>query len=63
MLTYISVLFLAVLTVGCGGVSLPKEDIFSCEGFEIYPDSIVRGNRIYRAVSPREISNAWTLPD
>ena len=63
MLTYISVLILAVLTVGCGGVSAPKEDIFSCEGFEIYPDSIVRGNRIYRAVSPRKISNAWTLPD
>lgn len=63
--TYLVMLILAAaaITAGCRHAVEQSDGILRCDSFEVYPDSIVRGSEIYIALSPSEISGAWTLPD
>lgn len=52
----------AATACGRSGVE-EKECIYSCGDFEVYADSIVRGGKIYRALSDRKICGAWHMAD
>ncbi|MCM1137534.1 MAG: hypothetical protein NC221_02520 [Duncaniella sp.] len=50
---------LIILLVSCKEQSPVKQSIYSCDEFEVYPDSLVRGKISFNAMSPWEISNSW----
>lgn len=56
-------LLLPVILAGCGHETVEKDSLHSCGDYEVYADSIVSGSKIYKALSPTEIANAWRLPD
>lgn len=62
-LTHIFMTIILILATGCGHDSVEKESIHTCNEYEVYTDSIVRGGKIYTAISPTEITGAWRLPD
>lgn len=52
--------FLLIILLAACKEQLPvKQSIYSCDDFEVYSDSIVRGKISFRAISPWEISNSW----
>lgn len=59
----LQLLALAILAGACSRAKEPKECIYDGGDFEVYADSIVRGGKIYKALSATEITNAWTAPD
>lgn len=55
----ISAIIAVTLTAGCRQAPEPKDTLYDCAKFEVYADSIVRGDVTYKAISPTEITNAW----
>ncbi len=62
-LTYIFMTLVLILATGCGHDYVEKESIHTCSEYEVYNDSIVRGEKIHTALSPTEITGAWRMPD
>lgn len=56
-----TLLSLMALSAGCGDVAVEKESLYSCGGFELYADSIVRDGRVYKAQSDTCIGEVWKV--
>lgn len=50
---------MAVVATGCRRVLPLKDTLYDCDSFEVYTDSLVRGDKVFRAISPTEITHAW----
>lgn len=50
---------MAIIATGCNRPLPLKDTLYDCDLFEVYTDSIVRGDKIFRAVSSTEITHAW----
>ncbi|MDE5650489.1 MAG: hypothetical protein K2I35_05715, partial [Duncaniella sp.] len=57
LITAIAVM--AIIATGCHRPLPLKDTLYDCDLFEVYTDSIVRGDKIFRAVSSTEITHAW----
>lgn len=54
-----AIIALAVIATGCRRVLPLKDTLYDCDTFEVYTDSLVRGEKVFRAPSPTEITHAW----
>lgn len=61
----IIICFLIFLLTACKEDTTVKDSIYTCDEYEIYSDSIVRGKISFKALSSWKISNSWddTIPD
>lgn len=59
----VSLLALAALTAACSRAKELKECIYDGGDFEVYADSIVRGGKIYKALSATEITDVWSTAE
>lgn len=52
-------LLMSAILASCHKVLPEKDTVYDCDAFEVYTDSIIRGSKIYKALSHTEITNAW----
>lgn len=48
-----------MLAVGCSHPTTERDTLYSCDAFEIYPDSITCHGKTHNAISKTEITGSW----